>query len=101
MLDFRRMAFRRTAFRLFLEMALAGTLVAGCNGSIGDHESPTTGPGVGGGGPTKVDPGAVTVPPTPIAETVAFAAVRKAKNLLTGLPPTDDEVAAAKQKGAA
>jgi hypothetical protein len=93
--------FRRTALGLFL----TGILATGCNGAIGGHESTTgsgSGPGtVGGGGPTKVDPGKVTVPPTPITATVAFAAVRKAKNLLTGLAPTDDEVATVTKSGAA
>ena len=96
MLDFRRMA---------LGLFITGTLAAACNGNIGGHEPTTTGgsgvPTVGGGGPSNVTPGSVTVAPTPISQTVAFSAVRKTKNLLTGMPPSDEDVALVTQKGAA
>ena len=87
-----------------MALALAvGVGLSACNGTIGGHETATGGgtPTVGGGGPTKVDPGSITVPPTPLPQSVAFAAVRKVENLLTGMAPTDDEVALVTQQGAA
>ena len=46
-------------------------------------------------------PGDVTVPPTPISQDTAYIAVRKVKNLLTGMPPTDEDVALVTTSGAA
>jgi hypothetical protein len=59
--------------------------------------------GAGGAGATgkTADPGAITVPDTPYAMKAATAAVRKVKNLLTGLPPTDSDVAMLTASGAA
>ena len=56
---------RRTCVALAL--AFAGLA---CDGAISDHGKPSvTGSGgsgmVGGGGPTMVDPGTITVPPRP------------------------------------
>ena len=84
---------RRTT--LALALAFAGLA---CDGAIGDHGKPSvTGSGGSGrrrnGGPTMVDPGKVTVPPTPIDAKTAFYATSKVKNLLTGMPPTDEDVA--------
>jgi hypothetical protein len=95
---------------------LLGLLVqaSACKGQIGERGSMGTGSGGGattgtgsasGSGPTtgtgSVDPGPVSVPPAPISQTVAFSAVRKVKNLLTGMAPTDDEVAAVTARGPA
>src|SRR6478609_4678611 len=52
-----------------------------------------------GGG--NVTPGDVTVPPTPIPADLAYVAVRKVKNLLTGMPPSDEDVALVTANGAA
>jgi hypothetical protein len=54
-----------------------------------------------GGGSTNVDPGTGTTPPMPFEPATALAAVRKVKGLLTGLPPTDAEIAAVTASGAA
>jgi hypothetical protein len=88
---------------LLLALALAG---AGCDGSIGDHGAgPGTITGTGGAGgndgPTKVDPGKVTAPTTPFDAKTAFYATSKVKNLLTGQPVTDDDLAKVTTKGAA
>ena len=40
-----------------------------------------------------VDPGKVTAPTTPFDAKTAFYATSKVKNLLTGMPVTDDDVA--------
>ena len=70
--------------------------------SIGNHGSGgQTGGGGGNDGPTNVDPGKVTAPTTPFDAKTAFYATSKVKNLLTGLPVTDDDVAKVTAKGAA
>jgi hypothetical protein len=83
---------------------------AACDGSIGNHGQgnvtggggTTGGPGTGGNdGPTMVDPGTVTVPPTPFDAKMAFYATSKVKNLLTGLPISDDDLAKVTMKGPA
>jgi hypothetical protein len=56
---------------------------------------------IGGGGPTNVDPGTITVPPAPLDARTAFTATSKAKNLLTGLAVTDDDIAKVTERGAA
>jgi hypothetical protein len=73
--------------------------LASCKGSVGKKASGggadnggTTGNGGSGGG---------TLPPPPYEAVSPLSAVRKVKNLLTGLAPTDDEVAAVKANGAA
>jgi len=75
-----------------------------CDGAISDHGMPTgsggSGP-IGGGGPTKVDPGTITVPPMPLDSKAAFYATSKAKNLLTGLAVTDEDVSKVTERGAA
>src|SRR4030095_15047644 len=78
----------------------AGILAAACNGNIGQNTPTGTGGSMGIGG-MNVTPGDVTVPPTPISADVAYVAVRKVKNLLTGMAPTDEDVALVTSTGAA
>ena len=73
-----------------------GTTGGGNGGGAGG-----TGAGTGVGGGSSGDPGGVTVPPTPFEAVTALTSVRKVKNLLLGLPPTDAEVATVTQSGAA
>ncbi|HEY3593459.1 MAG TPA: hypothetical protein VGL13_06280, partial [Polyangiaceae bacterium] len=70
---------------------VGGGSATGVGGSSG------AGTGVGGAG----DPGGVTVPPMPFEAVTALTSVRKVKNLLLGLAPTDGEVATVTQSGAA
>jgi hypothetical protein len=80
----------------------AGLVAAGgCSGNISGRGQPPTSGGGGGGGSGSVDPGKVTVPDAPFDDRTAALAARKTKNLLTGLAPTDDEVATVKMSGAA
>ena len=103
--DFRRMS---------LALLVGGCLAAGaCNGKIGTPSQTGTGNGsgaggnggtmgtIGGGGPSVVDPGGVTVPPVQIDQNIAFTSVRKVKNLLTGLAPTDADAALVAAQGPA
>ena len=60
-----------------------------------------TGGTSGNDGPTMVDPGKVTAPTTPFDAKTAFYATSKVKNLLTGMPVTDDDVSKVTMKGAA
>jgi hypothetical protein len=83
-----------------LAALLAGCLAGGCNGNIGQNAPGGSGGGTGIGG-SNVKPGDVTVPPTPIPQETAYIAVRKVKNLLTGMPPTDEDVALVTTSGAA
>jgi hypothetical protein len=86
---------------LLLALVLAG---AACQGAIGNHGTGTlTGSGGGGGndGPTNVDPGKVTASTTPFDAKTAFYATSKVKNLLTGQPVNDDDLAKVTAKGAA
>src|SRR5262245_56933213 len=84
-----------------LVVLLAGCFLTGaCNGNIGSN-TPSGSGGNSGLGGSNVKPGDVTVPPTPIAQDVAYVAVRKVKNLLTGMPPTDEDVALVTNTGAA
>ena len=48
-----------------------------------------------------VDPGKVTAPTTPFDAKTAFYAASKVKNLLTGMPITDDDLSKVTTKGAA
>jgi hypothetical protein len=83
-----------------LAALLAGCLAAACDGKISTNA--TGGKSGGGGiGGSNVKPGDVTVPPTPISQDTAYIAVRKVKNLLTGMPPTDEDVALVTTSGAA
>jgi hypothetical protein len=87
-----------------LAVLLAGCFVAGaCDGNIGPNATGGSGgsSGIGGLGGTNVKPGDVTVPPTPIPQGAAYVAVRKVKNLLIGMPPTDEDVALVTTSGAA
>jgi hypothetical protein len=73
---------------------LAGLVAGACNGKISPNAMPGgSGGGIGGIGGNNVKPGDVTVPPTPISQDMAYVAVRKVKNLLIGMPPTDGDVA--------
>jgi hypothetical protein len=94
---------RRPAFGTSLAVLLAGCFVAAaCDGNIGANGSGGSGgSGIGGLGGNNVKPGDPTVPPTPIPQEAAYVAVRKVKNLLVGMPPTDEEVALVTTSGAA
>jgi hypothetical protein len=85
--------------------AAFGCLLAGaCNGDIGQQGGTAGGVGggsIGGAGGGNVKPGDVTVPPTPIPADAATVAVRKVKTLLTGMAPTDEDVALVTSTGAA
>jgi hypothetical protein len=76
---------------------------AGQGTSGGSSGGGNTGLGGGGGasGGSTGDPGGVTVPPMPFEAVTALTSVRKVKNLILGLPPTDAEVASVTQSGAA
>ncbi|MES1205755.1 MAG: hypothetical protein ABUS79_07435 [Pseudomonadota bacterium] len=83
----------------FLGLAGSIAIAAGCTGTIGGVSNPAGGGGAGGS--TSVDPGTVTVPPVPFEPATAQSSVRKVKNLLTGLAPTDGDVATVTTMGAA
>src|SRR5262252_7420216 len=73
-----------------------------CSGNISGKGQPPGGGGNGGAGGTgHVDPGKPTQPDAPFDDRTAALVARKVKNLLTGLAPTDDDVAALKMSGAA
>jgi hypothetical protein len=79
---------------------------AGCNGAISNHGSGMISGGAGtngggGAGGSSVDPGKVTAPTTPFDAKTAFYATSKVKNLLTGMPVTDDDLSKVTAKGAA
>ena len=87
-----------------LLLALAFFGGAACNGTITNHGTGMvtgTGGTSGNDGPTKVDPGKVTAPTTPFDAKTAFYATSKVKNLLTGMPVTDDDVSKVTMRGAA
>jgi hypothetical protein len=88
---------------IFLGLAGMVGLAAGCNGTITPGVSNPGGAdgGAGGAGQDPLDPGGVTVKPDPFEPTAAQSSVRKVKNLLTGLPPTDEDIATVTAKGAA
>ena len=76
-------------------------MTVACNGNIGNPAP--TGSG-GNSGPRREaasTPGDVTVPPAPISPEVATIAVRKVKNLLIGMAPTDEDIALVTSTGAA
>ncbi|HXU02106.1 MAG TPA: hypothetical protein VN903_14145, partial [Polyangia bacterium] len=85
-----------------LAVLLAGfvTATGACNGNISPNKTGNA-TGTGGLGGSNVKPGDVTVPPTPISQDLAYVAVRKVKNLLIGMPPTDEDVALVTNSGAA
>ncbi len=70
-------------------------------GSTGSSSGPAGSSGGGDGSTGTISPGAVTVTPSPWDAKTASEAVRKVKELLIGLPPTDAEVTAAMAQGAA
>src|SRR4029078_1708984 len=85
-----------------LAALLAGSLAGACNGHISTNATRGSGGGaICGIGVGNVKPGDVTVPPTPISADMAYVAVRKVKNLLIGMPPTDEDVALVTNSGAA
>ena len=97
---------RRTLRRLLTMALVVGG--AACDGAIGNHGVPTgqggngsIGGTAGNDGPTMVDPGKVTAPTTPFDAKTAFYATSKVKNLLTGMPITDDDLSKVTAKGAA
>jgi hypothetical protein len=106
---------RRHTGKLLTAWCLGAALLAGCMGNIGNKgQSPGSGSGTGGGngtgggtgtgggnGPGAVDPGTVTGSNTPYDAKSAALIARKVKNLLTGLAPTDDDVAQLTKSGAA
>ena len=69
---------------------------APASGSGGSGASP-----YGSGGSAMIDGGPITQPPQPFEAASAQTAVRKVKNLLTGLAPTDDDVSLVTAMGAA
>src|SRR6266496_3034811 len=85
-------------------LALAFFGGAACSGAITNRGAGMvtgTGGTSGNDGATKVDPGKVTASTTPFDAKTAFYATSKVKNLLTGMPVTDDDVAKVTSKGAA
>ena len=90
---------RRPAAGIFALGAVCFMTVA-CNGNIGKN-APTGSGGNSGLGGGSVTPGDVTVPPAPISQEVATIAVRKVKNLLTGMAPTDEDIALVTSTGPA
>ena len=83
---------------IVLVLSGAALLTFGCTGKVG---SVGPGGGAGNGGPSGAagDPGTVTPPPPPFEAATAASSVRKVKNLLTGMTPTDDEIAAVTMNG--
>src|SRR5437764_11588728 len=86
-------------------MALLAVFDVGCKGSVGGK-----GGAGGAGGAGANDPGSTgsgggggsaSPPPPPFQAVTSPAAIRKVKNLLTGLAPTDDEVATVTAQGTA
>src|SRR5580692_7445138 len=103
--------------RMSLALLLVASLGYGCKGSIGAGSpsgsggsstgsggSSSTGSGGGtptGGGGNNVDAGGVTVMPTTFTPALAAPTCRKIKDLLVGMPCTDDEVATVQSMGPA
>jgi hypothetical protein len=102
-------------FALLVAASLAPTACArsassiddGHSGKAGDDSGTASSSGSSGGagdaetGDSAVSPGPVTAPATPFDAKTAFDAVRKVKNLLIGLAPTDADVATVEASGAA
>jgi hypothetical protein len=103
--------------RMSLALLLVGSLGAGaCNGKIGASTGTGSGSGSGGinggnqggtgatvvgGGGSNVDAGGVTGPTAPFAAALAGPTCRKIKDLIVGMPCTDDDVNTVKAMGAA
>jgi hypothetical protein len=80
--------------------------MAGSDGSAGSGGADGAGgagiiPEGGLAGDSSVNPGKITASTAPYDAKTAFDAVRKVKNLLVGLPPTDADVATVEATGAA
>ena len=86
-------------------MALVAASCTGKVGQVGGGGLSPGGGGVGAGSGNGVGGGGGddtgTPPPPPFEPAAAASSVRKVKNLLTGLTPTDDEIAAVTANGAA
>ena len=85
--------------KLVLRLGIASVIAAR---AARDRSAPRAGrraeaAGAGAGG----DPGSTTPPPPPFEPATAASSVRKVKNLLTGMTPTDDEVALVDRAGRA
>jgi len=104
--------------RMSLALLLVGSFGAGaCNGKIGasgtgtgSGSSGNNGGGnqggsgatiVGGGGGNNADAGGVTGPTAPFAAALAGPTCRKIKDLIVGMPCTDDDVNTVQTMGAA
>jgi hypothetical protein len=96
--------------RMSLALLLVAPLGYGCKGNIGGGSSSGSGgssSGSGGssttgsGGGSNVDAGGVTVKPTTFTPALAAPTCRKIKDLLVGMPCTDDEVATVQSMGPA
>jgi hypothetical protein len=103
--------------RMSLALLLVGSLGAGaCNGKIGATSGTGSGSGSGGisggnqggsgativgGGGSNVDAGGVTGPTAPFAAALAGPTCRKIKDLIVGMPCTDDDVNTVQTMGAA
>ena len=103
----------KRAILFFGLAALVVVPVLGCNGSIGGQAGPTgtstgnagsTGTGAGGstglGGSAITGTGGTGMVTPPFEPVAAAVAVRKVKNLLTGLAATDADVMTATTMGA-
>ena len=101
--------------RMSLSLLLVASLGYGCQGQIGGGKSSSgsggsspsgsggsTGSGgtLGGGG-NNVDAGGVTVKPTTFTPALAAPTCRKIKDLLVGMPCSDDEVSMVESSGPA
>jgi len=73
----------------------------GTGGSGPASGSGGSGAPYGSGGTSMIDGGPITQPPMPFEAASAQTAVRKVKNLLTGMAPTDDDVSLVTAMGAA
>ena len=92
--------------RMSLSLLLVASLGLACQGKIGSANTDGSGGsnnngsggsnngsgGMIGGGGNNVDAGGVTVKPTTFTPALAGPTCRKAKDLLVGLPCSDDEV---------
>jgi hypothetical protein len=79
----------------------AGPSGAGMSSSVGAASSGGMSATGAGGGSAGLDTGGPTVPATPFEAVNAITSVRKVKNVLVGLSPTDEEVALVTAMGAA
>jgi hypothetical protein len=94
-------------------MLLGAAAFAACSGQVNSSKNNPSGSGgntsstggsnvVGGGtGGSNVDPGKVTVPPATFVAAVAGPTCRKLKDLIIGMPCTDDEVSTVQKSGPA